>query len=162
MHGGTEHGGCQLRRFRSNYSALPVVVSDARVDSATSGRFCCILSLSASKARSVQAETIVLVIVGITTNRTITQTIARAPPRATSRRSSASTSSCRNAGGNSPTKVPQQPIISAIRPLLVKKSTDDIHHRQAAQPMTPTSSHKMPQCLAMEPGRQERGGRHRE
>src|SRR5215470_6770453 len=77
---------------------------------------------------------------GITTRGTTKKTIATAPPYKESRRSSPSTSSCRKAGGNSPTNTPQQPIIQAICPLLVKLSTEDIHHRQVAQPTTPTRS----------------------
>src|SRR5262249_51789393 len=95
---------------------------------------------SASRARSVQAETIVLVMVGTTTRGTTKKTIASAPPYKESRRSSPSTSSCRKAGGNSPRNSPQQPIIQATCSLLVKLSRVDIHHRQAAQPTTPRSS----------------------
>src|SRR5262249_52755768 len=80
--------------------------------------------------------------VGTTTIGTIRKTTATAPPYRASRRSSPSTSSWRKTGGNSPTNSPQQPIISATCPLLVKLSTEDIHHRQTAQPATPTSSQK--------------------
>src|SRR5262249_16629947 len=109
---------------------------------ATSGRFCWMFSRWVSKARSVQPATIVLVIVGTTMIGTIKERTARAPPTAISRRSRASTSSWRKDGGNNPTKVPQQPIMSPIVSLLVKKSTDDIHQRQPAQPMTPTSNQR--------------------
>ena len=37
-------------------------------------------------------------------------------------------------GGSSPTNSPQHPIMRAIRSLLVKLSTDAIHHRHAALP----------------------------
>src|SRR5262249_55067440 len=98
----------------------------------------------ASAARSAQADTTVLVVVGTTTIGTIRKTTATAPPYRESRRSSPSTSSCKNVGGNSPTNNPQQPTIKANWPLLVKLSMEDIHHKQAEQPTTPTSSH---QCL---------------
>src|SRR5262249_42195996 len=79
---------------------------------------------------------------GTTTIGTTRKTTATAPPYRESRRSNPSTSSCRNTGGNSPTNSPQQPTISATCSLLVKLSTEDIHHRQTAQPTTPTRSQK--------------------
>src|SRR5262249_62224010 len=103
-------------------------------ESSTSGRFRRRFRRSASRARSVQAETIVLVMLGTTTMGTTKKTAASAPPYKESRRSRPSTSSCRKAGGNSPRNSPQQPIIQATRSLLGKLATLDLHHRQAAHP----------------------------
>src|SRR5215470_6804646 len=88
---------------------------------------------------------------GITTRGTTKKTIASAPPYRESRRSSPSTSSCRKAGGNSPTNTPQQPIIQAICALLVKLSTEDTHQEP-----------DMAQRPATKPGRQKSGCRHGE
>src|SRR5215831_13573165 len=79
---------------------------------------------------------------GTTTMGTTKKTAASAPPYMESRRSSPSTSSCRKAGGNSPRNSPHKPIIHATSSLLVKLSTEDIHHRQAAQPTTPINNQK--------------------
>src|SRR4051794_377566 len=94
----------------------------------------------ASAARSAQADTTVLVVVGMMTSGRMIPTTASAPAYKRSRLSRLSTSSCKNTGGKSPTNKPQQPIISATWYLLEYWSSEDIHHRHAAQPSTATSN----------------------
>src|SRR5947207_16004924 len=83
----------------------------------------------------------VLVTVGTISSGRIRQTTARAPAYRASRFSRTSTSTVRKTGGKSPANSPQQPTMTATCPLLVKLSMDDIHHKQAVQPATATSTH---------------------